>query len=198
MKQFRLRQAVRLAEVACACLFLLGASGAIAQTARQAPAQGRRGGTGGAADASGQYSVAEVQQMFDALTLMQAEQTLQLSETQFPDFVLRLRALQQQRRRYQQERRQLVQQLVKLTAPAAAVSDDARIKERLKALADLDQRANVDLRAAYEAVDQVLSVRQQARFRILEEQVERRKFDLLARARRGALNSAAPTQKPIK
>jgi hypothetical protein len=197
MKQSRFRQAVRSAAVACACLSVLGASAAIAQTAPGPSAQGRRAGAGGAADASGQYSVAEVQQMFDALTLMQAEQTLQLSETQFPGFVLRLRALQQQRRRYQQERRQLVQQLVRLTAPAAA-SDDVPIKERLKALVDLDQRANADLRAAYQAVDQVLSVRQQARFRILEEQVERRKFDLLVRARRGALNSAAPTQKPIK
>jgi uncharacterized protein with beta-barrel porin domain len=198
MEQFRIRQAVRFGEAACAFLFVLGASVAIAQTAPQAAAQGRRAEAGGAADPSGQYSVAEVQQMFDALTLMQAEQTLQLSERQFPDFVLKLRALQQQRRRYQQERRQLIQQLVRLTAPAAAASDDARITDRLKALADLDQRASVDLRAAYEAVDQVLSVRQQARFRILEEQVERRKFDLLARARRGALDSATPTKKPIK
>ena len=136
--------------------------------------------------------------MFDALTLMQAEQALKLSDTQFPEFLSKLRALQQQRRRYQQERRQLIQQLVKLTGPAAGPTDETAIRERLKALADLDQRAGADLRAAYEAIDQVLTVQQQARFRILEEQVERRKFDLLARARRGALAAAPAPPKAIK
>jgi hypothetical protein len=142
--------------------------------------------------------VAEVQQMFDALTLMQAEQALKLSDTQYPEFLSKLRALQQQRRRYQQERRQLIQQLVKLTGPAAGPADETGIRERLKALADVDQRASADLRAAYDAIDQVLTIQQQARFRILEEQVERRKFDLLARARRGALAGAPAPPKAIK
>jgi hypothetical protein len=36
------------------------------------------------------------------------------------------------------------------------------------------------------ALDEILDVRQQARFRLLEEQLERRKIDLLQRARQGA------------
>jgi hypothetical protein len=35
-----------------------------------------------------------------------------------------------------------------------------------------------------EALNQVLDVRQQARFRVFEEQMERRKMELLMRARR--------------
>ena len=39
------------------------------------------------------------------------------------------------------------------------------------------------IRKAQGAVDQVLDVRQQARFRVFEENMERRKLELLARAR---------------
>jgi hypothetical protein len=39
------------------------------------------------------------------------------------------------------------------------------------------------LRKAYDSLDEVLDVRQQARFRIFEENLERRKMDLLLRAR---------------
>ena len=35
------------------------------------------------------------------------------------------------------------------------------------------------MRRAYDAVDEVLDARQQARFRIFEERIERRKLDLL-------------------
>ena len=198
MKQSRFLQGARIL-AACASLFAFGASDAAGQAPPGGAAQARRAGAAGPAGAAAasQYSAADVQQMFDALTLMQAEQTLQLSEPQFPGFVSKLRALQQQRRRYQQERRQMIQQLARLTAQAAT-PDDAQVSERLRALADLDQRAEADLRAAYAAIDQVLSVRQQARFRVLEEQVERRKFDLLARARRGAQNGEVSASKPVK
>ena len=39
------------------------------------------------------------------------------------------------------------------------------------------------MRKAYNALDEVLDVRQQARFRVFEEQIERRKIELLMRAR---------------
>ena len=39
------------------------------------------------------------------------------------------------------------------------------------------------MRKAYNALDEVLEVRQQARFRVFEEQIERRKIELLMRAR---------------
>ena len=36
---------------------------------------------------------------------------------------------------------------------------------------------------AYDAIDQVLDLRQQAQFRVFEEQMERRKIELVTRAR---------------
>jgi hypothetical protein len=61
--------------------------------------------------------------------------------------------------------------------------DDAVVRETLRALRAHDDRAAAELRAAYDALDEVLDPRQQARFRMFEEQLERRKLDLIMRAR---------------
>jgi hypothetical protein len=95
--------------------------------------------------------------------------------------------LQETRRRNQQARNQIVQELRRLAGPLATEPiDEATVRDRLKALRDLDERATADLRRAYDSVDEVLDARQQARFRIFEEMIERRKLDLLMRARQGA------------
>jgi len=62
-------------------------------------------------------------------------------------------------------------------------TDDAALGEKLRQLRAFDDQAAADLRRAYEAIDQVLDVRQQARFRVFEDQIERRKVELLMRAR---------------
>ena len=75
-------------------------------------------------------------------------------------------------------------QLQRLTNPRAQVrGDDAMIKERLTGLQELESRNAAEMRKAYNALDEVLDVRQQARFRVFEEQIERRKIELLMRAR---------------
>jgi hypothetical protein len=81
---------------------------------------------------------AEIQRLFDAYALVQAQAQLKLSDDQYPSFL---------------------------------------------ALQDLDVQAAADVRKAYDAVDQVLDLRQQAKFRVFEEQMERRKIDLVTRAR---------------
>ena len=57
------------------------------------------------------------------------------------------------------------------------------MKEQVKALQDLEDRSQAEIRKAYEAIDQVLDVRQQARFRVFEEQMEQRMLQLITRAR---------------
>ena len=47
----------------------------------------------------------------------------------------------------------------------------------------LDARARVEDEKAYEAINQVLDIRQQAKFRVFEENMERRKLELVTRAR---------------
>jgi hypothetical protein len=96
-----------------------------------------------------------------------------------------LKALQETRRRNQQARMRILQDLGRLAGDRVQRGgDDATIRERLKALADHEQRAAEDLRKAYAALDEVLDLRQQARFRVFEERMERRKFELLMRAQR--------------
>lgn len=136
-------------------------------------------GAGAAAD-DANVSPAEIQRLFDAYVVMQAQQTLQLSDEQFPRFLARVRTLQEVRRRGQMQRGRMLQELRRLSQTPG--QDDA-LRSQLKALNDLDMRAGTEVRQALDGVDQTLDLRQQARFRLFEEQMERRKVDLLMRAR---------------
>jgi hypothetical protein len=134
---------------------------------------------------------AEIQKIFDGYLLIQAQAALGLSDQQFAQFVPRLRMLQETRRRHQQERSRLLNELQRMTRisnarGAAVVVDEAGLKERLSSLQESDSRFAADMRKAYNALDEVLDVRQQARFRTFEDMLERRKLDLLMRARQGA------------
>ena len=143
-------------------------------------------------------SPGEIQKLFDAYLVMEAQQALELSDQQYPQFLARLRTLQETRRRNQQERNQLMNQLQRLTNPrAAARGDEAMIKERLAGLQELESRNAAEMRKAYNALDEVLDVRQQARFRVFEEQIERRKIELLMRARQqNRQNQQGPNPNP--
>ena len=127
----------------------------------------------------------EVQRLFDAYFVVQAQTALQLDDAQFVQFLPRLQALQQTRRRSDQARHQLIAGMGRMTAPGLTIDENA-LKEKLRALQELDGRAAAELRRAYDTIDQVLDVRRQARFRVFEQQIERRKFDLLLRARGAA------------
>ena len=64
----------------------------------------------------------------------------------------------------------------------------------MKALRDQDAKDAAEIQKAYASIDEVLDVRQQARFRLFEDNMEGKKLDLLMRARqrRGALSSRQP------
>jgi len=128
-------------------------------------------------------TAAEVQSIVDGWVVVQAQTALGLSDDQFPQFVIRLRALQETRRRNQRAHNQLIQQLWRLANPKNPPADEAQVREKLKALDDLDAKSAADLGKAYDAIDQVLDVRQQARFRVFMEQVERRMLEILTKAR---------------
>jgi cell fate (sporulation/competence/biofilm development) regulator YlbF (YheA/YmcA/DUF963 family) len=123
---------------------------------------------------------AEIQRLFDAYVVMQAQKELELSDEQFPRFLARVKTLQEVRRRGQMQRGRLLQELRRLSQ---ATGQDEALRTQLKALNDLDARVQTEVHQALDGVDQVLDLRQQARFRLFEEQMERRKVDLLMRAR---------------
>lgn len=134
-------------------------------------------------EGGGDLEPGEIQRLFDAMLVADAQQSLALSDAQYPDFLTRLRALQQTRRANLLQRVKLMNDLQRLTNPRGPGGDEATIKERLSALQELESRSATALREAYARIDEVLDVRQQARFRVVEEQIERRKLELLMRAR---------------
>jgi Spy/CpxP family protein refolding chaperone len=149
-----------------------------------ASAQPRRGGAPDESPRS--LNPQQVHQLFDAMLANQSRQALALTAQQEPQFLERLRTLQRTRRRNQAERVRLIAELQRLTSPRRSeTADDAAIDERLRALQEHESRHAAELRRAYDALDEVLTSRQRARFRVLEEQIERRKLDLLGRARQG-------------
>lgn len=138
------------------------------------------------------FSAGQIQRWFEAYTVLQAQDALRLSEAQYGRFVTRLKSLQESRRRHQQARNLILAELRKLTNPQtpAAAGDEAQIAERLKALRQEDEHGQVDLKKSYDALDETLDVRQQARFRVFEERMEQQKLELLMRARQNARNPA--------
>jgi hypothetical protein len=133
----------------------------------------------------------EIQRLFDAYLVMEAQRTLGLSESQYPPFLTRLRGLQDLRRKHLQARNQLLADLRRLTAPAAA-ADDAALRARLTELQELESRSAAETRKAYAELDGLLDPRQQARFRVFEDQIERRKLELMLRARQNARQGQRP------
>ena len=177
---------------AIAMLALLAPAASAAQDPQTAPAgagararaESRQGQARGSQQAD-RLEIAELQRLFDAYTVLQAQEALQLDDAQFGLFLPKLKALQDTRRRNDVARSQLVAELGRMTAPGTAGFDEAAVKERMRALQELEARSAAELRRAYDTVDQQLDVRRQARFRVFEQNMERRKLQLMLRARRG-------------
>lgn len=156
---------------------------AVPPLAAQDPARpGLRAGRGD------RMTPAEIIRVLDGYALVQAQEALALEDAQYGTFVTRLRKLQETRRRQQQGRNQILMEIRRLVGPQAgeaAIAEEA-VRQKLEALRAHDDRASAELRQAYDAIDQVLDTTQQARFRLFEESLERRKLDLIMRARQRA------------
>jgi Spy/CpxP family protein refolding chaperone len=158
---------------------ILAFVGVLAVAAPCAAQRGARAQAGGSEEAV--VSPAEIQRMFDSYALMQAQQQLQITDEQFPQFLTRFKALQDVRRRGLQARARRVAELRRLLN--AQPLDEAAIREQTRGLDEDEARTQTDARKALEGIDQVLDARQQAKFRVFEEMMERRKLELVARAR---------------
>ena len=159
--------------------------------ARQARGQNPPAGapspqTPGAASAvPEQISVADVQAMFEAMALLDAEKQIPLAADQYPAFAVRLKRLQQARGVHQRNHNRALNELRRLTnPPAGAKIDDAAVEAKFKELVTIDADGRVAIDQATDAIDQILSPTQRARFRILEDSIERKKLDFLTRVRK--------------
>ena len=172
----------RLVCLLVAVISVVGATPVGAQGTQQRPGrQGRQGQQAPALADDATVTPNEIQRMFDAYALVQAQDQLALNDEQYGRFLVRFRTLQDIRRRTLQEHTRLIVELRRLLMQGQA--DEAQLKERIQALQDVETRAIAEVKKAYEAIDQTLDVRQQASFRVFEEQMERRKIELITRAR---------------
>jgi hypothetical protein len=160
--------------------------------------EGQGPGGRGPVQGRGAPDALALEDLLDSYVLMQSQQRLQLTPDQAPQFITRLRELQMARRRARMQRNRMIQELGKLTQRQNAArgerpnaplprddGQDGAIRERLKNLEALEDQSAAEIKQAVTNLDQVLTPFQQARFRILEEQLERQKVDLLMQARRG-------------
>jgi hypothetical protein len=119
--------------------------------------------------------------MFDAYSIVQAQEFLKIGDEQYAKFLPRFKALLDTRRQALQQRTRVLNVVRRLLMDAQP--DEAMLRDALKQLQEIDSRGEADARKAYEGIDQVLDLRQQAKFRVFEEQMERRKLELVTRAR---------------
>ena len=212
----RARQIVVRSIVAAACLSL--AVDAAAQTPPTTPpVQGRAGAPArGAGAGRGQrqnapvmpnanMAPAEVDRIFDTYALFQAKDALKLDNQVWLSFGPKYQQLQQVRHQHQMARRRLIAQINDLLKPPAAgaeaVVDDATVAARTKSLDDLEAQILKDEQAALAGIDQMLTVRQRARFRVFLDTMERKKAEMIVLAKQQAQNkeqAAAVLPKLIK
>src|SRR5215813_13108632 len=95
--------------------------GAVAASAQRGPAAAPVQESG--------ITPAEIQRMFDAYALLQAQEQLKIGDEQYSQFLTRFKALQDIRRKSLQERTRIVNELRRMLNDGQA--DDAQIKERL-------------------------------------------------------------------
>ena len=145
-----------------------------------AQGRGRPNAPAGAPEEAPGVTPAEIQRMFDAYALLQAQEQLKIGDEQFTKFLTRFKDLQQVRRQTLNERGRIVNTLRRMLNQGAS---DEELKARLNELQELDTRSAADIKKAYDAINQVLDVQQQAKFRVFEELMERRKLELVMRAR---------------
>jgi hypothetical protein len=134
---------------------------------------------GGAPDEA--VSPVELQRMFDAYSIVQAQEFLKIGDDQYAKFLPRFKALLDARRQTLQQRTRVLNVVRRLLIDSQP--DEGMLRDALRQLQEIDSRGEADARKAYEAIDQVLDLRQQAKFRVFEEQMERRKLELVTRAR---------------
>jgi len=125
----------------------------------------------------------QVDQWFDAYLIFQAQPFLNLTDEQWLLFGQRLKNLQATRRRVQLQRRSALAAMRQMTQVQGTL-DEAAVTEKIRAYDGLAAAAEPEVRQAYLEIDKVLNPRQRIRFRMFEEQMEQRKIDLIAQARK--------------
>lgn len=157
-------------------VFAFAVSSSMTSASTQEPA-GRRAGQ------------ADVEGLMEAYVISKLQDALELTDEQFAQMVVAQKRISEHRWDYRRERATVLQQMRE-----ELQSTDGREERLASLLARLDelQRGFEDQeREHYRAIDAILDIRQRARYRVLEQEIQRR-FQQIAREIRERRNPRPP------
>lgn len=126
----------------------------------------------------------EAYKMVDAYLVSNMQESLALTDEQFVKVLPLVKKLQSERRDQMQRRMQAMLELRGLLGSGRAT--EAQVGDALKEVKRLELAGPSEIRKHMDALDAQLNVLQQAKFRIVEVEVERKVRELLNRAQRPA------------
>jgi len=124
---------------------------------------------------------AEAFKMVDAYLMSNLQESLGLTDEQFAKAIPLVKKLQTGRREYYAERMRKLREMRRLLREGGAT--EAQVLERLRELKALDVDGPARALRDLEALDATLTPLQQAKFRVMELEVEQRMRELVRRAR---------------
>lgn len=123
----------------------------------------------------------EVEGLIDAYVLSKLQDALVLSDEQFGRMVVAQKKMQDARRSYRRSRNEVLREMRQALRREAA--GEAELPSLLSRLEELHQTFLEEERARYRDIDAILDVRQRARYRILEGEIQRRLQQLIRQSR---------------
>jgi hypothetical protein len=123
----------------------------------------------------------EAFRMIDAYFLSNLQESLGLTDEQFARLLPNVKRLQNDRRQYAQRRQRALQEMRRLLQSGGAT--EGRLEELLRELKVVESDQAPAIRRDMDAVDAVLSPVQQAKYRVLELDVERKIREVMTQMR---------------
>ena len=123
----------------------------------------------------------EVQGMMDAYIISKLQETLQLTDEQYARMIVAQKKLQDHRRDHQRRRMETLRDLQRIVSGPDPGDED--ISRLLEALENNRGEFVTQQQADYKAIDAILSIKQRARHRLLEVEIERRLQELVREIR---------------
>jgi hypothetical protein len=126
----------------------------------------------------------EIFRMIDAYVVSNMQESLGLSDEQFVKLLPLVKRLQTDRRGMAERRLRAMNELRRALNSGSAT--DAQVAELMKEVRAVENDEPAAIRKHVEAIDAALTPLQQAKFRVLETEVERRLREMMAQVRKNA------------
>ena len=125
----------------------------------------------------------EVEGMMEAYILSKLQDSLDLTDEQFGSMVVAQKKLSDTRREYRRDRMQVLRQMRQTLQRDQA--GESELQPLLSELDTLRDEFASNEKSRYAAIDDILDIRQRARYRVLEVELQRRLGEMMRQVRGG-------------